>query len=155
MAERTGVQSVLVHDADIIAARQLLWDRYRLAVEHGGATAFAALFTGAHQPSDGERIAVVLCGANTDPATPGLSAPAPAETRPSLTRKAACHAGQPWWRCSAAGPGADVGSALRDGEDEPFVTQDSHRAADCVPADVMFLGERGLGRERVQPGQFA
>jgi threonine dehydratase len=27
------------------------------------------LFAGAYQPSDGERIAVVLCGANTDPAT--------------------------------------------------------------------------------------
>ena len=27
------------------------------------------LCPGAYQPSDGERIAVVLCGANTDPAT--------------------------------------------------------------------------------------
>jgi threonine dehydratase len=69
VAERTGVRSVLVHDTDIMAARQLLWDRYRLAVEPGGATALAALLTGAYQPSDGERIAVVLCGANTDPAT--------------------------------------------------------------------------------------
>jgi threonine dehydratase len=69
VAERTGVQSVLVDDADIIAARQLLWDRYRLAVEAGGATAFAALLTGAYQPSNGERLAVILCGANTDPAT--------------------------------------------------------------------------------------
>jgi threonine dehydratase len=69
VAQRTGVQSVLVNDADIIAARQLLWDHYRLAVEAGGATAYAALLTGAYQPSDGERIAVILCGANTDPAT--------------------------------------------------------------------------------------
>jgi threonine dehydratase len=38
-------------------------------VEHGGATAFAALLSGAYQPREGERIAVVLCGANTDPAT--------------------------------------------------------------------------------------
>jgi len=66
VAERTGVRSVLVDDADIIAARKLLWDRYRMAVEPGGATALAALLTGAYQPSDGERIAVVLCGANTD-----------------------------------------------------------------------------------------
>jgi threonine dehydratase len=29
----------------------------------------AALLTGAYQPTDGERIAVVLCGANTDPGT--------------------------------------------------------------------------------------
>jgi threonine dehydratase len=69
VAVRTGVRSVLVDDADIIAARQMLWDQYRLPVEAGGATAFAALLTGAYRPSDGERIAVVLCGANTDPAT--------------------------------------------------------------------------------------
>jgi threonine dehydratase len=69
VAARTGVRSVLVSDADIIAARKLLWERYRLAVEHGGATAFAALTAGAYQPADGERIVVVVCGANTDPAT--------------------------------------------------------------------------------------
>jgi len=69
VAQRTGVRSVLVRDADIIAARELLWDRYRMAVEPGGAAAFAALLTGAYQPGNGERIAVVLCGANTDLAT--------------------------------------------------------------------------------------
>jgi len=69
VATRTDARSVLVGDADIVAARQLLWDRYRLAVEHGGATAFAALLSGAYQPRDGECIAVVVCGANTDPAT--------------------------------------------------------------------------------------
>jgi threonine dehydratase len=69
MAARTGVRSVLVDDADIIAARQLLWDQYRMAVEHGGATALAALLAGAYRPRDGERIAIVLCGANTDLAT--------------------------------------------------------------------------------------
>jgi threonine dehydratase len=69
MAASTRTRSVLVSDADIIAAREHLWERYRLAVEHGGATAFAALFTGAYQPAEGERIGVVLCGANTDPAT--------------------------------------------------------------------------------------
>jgi threonine dehydratase len=74
VAGRTGVRSVLVDDADIIAARQLLWDQYRLAVEPGGATALAALLTGAYQPSETERIAVVLCGANTDPATLGPTA---------------------------------------------------------------------------------
>jgi threonine dehydratase len=69
VATRTGVRSVLVDDADIVAARQMLWDRYRLAVEHGGATAFAALAAGAYRPGDGERVAVVVCGANTDPAS--------------------------------------------------------------------------------------
>jgi threonine dehydratase len=69
VAIRTGVQSVLVDDVDIVAARQYLWDRYRLATEHGGATALAALLAGAYQPEPGERIAIVLCGANTDAAT--------------------------------------------------------------------------------------
>ena len=69
VATRTGVRSVLVSDADIIAARKQLWEQYRLAVEHGGATAFAALSTGAYQPAEGERIVVIVCGANTDPAT--------------------------------------------------------------------------------------
>jgi threonine dehydratase len=69
IAARTGVRSVLVSDADIIAARRQLWEKYRLAVEHGGATAFAALLTGAYRPAEGERIAVIVCGANTDPAT--------------------------------------------------------------------------------------
>jgi threonine dehydratase len=69
VAARTGVRSVLVSDADIIAARQQLWEKYRLAVEHGGATALAALLAGAYRPAEGERIVVVVCGANTDPAT--------------------------------------------------------------------------------------
>jgi threonine dehydratase len=69
VATRTGVRSVLVSDADIIAARQQLWEKYRLAVEHGGATALAALLAGAYRPAEGERIVVVVCGANTDPAT--------------------------------------------------------------------------------------
>jgi threonine dehydratase len=54
---------------EIITARKRLWEQYRLAVEHGGATAFAALLCGAYQPAEGERVAVVPCGANTDPAT--------------------------------------------------------------------------------------
>jgi threonine dehydratase len=66
VATRAGVGSVLVDDDDIIAARRLLWDSYRLAVEHGTAAALAALLTGAYQPREGERVAVVLCGANTD-----------------------------------------------------------------------------------------
>jgi threonine dehydratase len=69
VAARTGAGSVLVGEDDIIAARQLLWERYRIVLEHGGATAFAALLAGAYQPRAGERVAVILCGANTDPAT--------------------------------------------------------------------------------------
>jgi len=62
------VDSVLVPDAAIAAARSHLWTDARLAVELGGATALAALTCGAYQPAGGERIVVVICGSNTDPA---------------------------------------------------------------------------------------
>jgi threonine dehydratase len=68
VAVRTGVVSVLVSDADIVTARALLWDEYRMMVEHGAAAAYAVLTSGAYKPKPGERVAVVLCGANTDPA---------------------------------------------------------------------------------------
>jgi threonine dehydratase len=64
---RVGVDSVLVDDEAILAARHALWEQYRLAVETGAAAALAALTSGAWVPADGERVAVVLCGANTDP----------------------------------------------------------------------------------------
>lgn len=69
VAVRTGVGSVLVTDADIIAARSTLWNDYRMVVEHGAAAANAALTSGAYTPAPRERVAVILCGANTDPAT--------------------------------------------------------------------------------------
>ena len=61
--------SVLVSEDDIVAARHHLWREYRIASEHGAATAMAALLSGAYVPAPGERVAVVICGANTDPAT--------------------------------------------------------------------------------------
>ncbi|CAN5613004.1 threonine/serine dehydratase [soil metagenome] len=61
--------SVVVDDDAIRAAQRLLWDRLRLVVEPGGATAFAALHSGAYVPDPDERIVVVVCGANCDPAT--------------------------------------------------------------------------------------
>jgi threonine dehydratase len=69
VAERTGVQSVLVGDDDIVQARKFLWDEYRIVVEYGAAAALAALTSGVYRPPAGERFAVVLCGANTDHAT--------------------------------------------------------------------------------------
>ncbi|MEV4442451.1 serine/threonine dehydratase [Streptomyces sp. NPDC049577] len=69
VARHTGAVSVLVPDAGIEGARDLLWEHRRVAVEHGAATALAALSTGAYAPAEGETVAVVLCGANTDPGT--------------------------------------------------------------------------------------
>lgn len=69
VAVRCGVGSVLVSDEQIIAARSALWNGYRIVVEHGAAAAYAALASGAYVPGKDERVAVILCGANTDPAT--------------------------------------------------------------------------------------
>lgn len=65
-ARDAGVHSVLVGDAAIADARQRLWDEVRLVSESGGAAALAALTGGAYRPAAGERVAVVLCGGNTD-----------------------------------------------------------------------------------------
>lgn len=61
-----GVEALLVTDAEIAAAQEALWDVLRVVVEPGGAAAFAALLSGRYQPRAGERVAVLLCGANTD-----------------------------------------------------------------------------------------
>lgn len=68
LAQHADVRSVLVTDAAIVAARRHLWDERRLAVEHGAAAALAALESRAYVPEPGEKVAIVLCGANTDPA---------------------------------------------------------------------------------------
>ncbi len=66
-AQAAAVHSVLVPDQAILEARQQLWDHLRIASEAGGATALAALTCGAYRPVVGERVAVIICGGNTDP----------------------------------------------------------------------------------------
>jgi threonine dehydratase len=56
---------LLVADADIRRAQQALWDVARLVAEPGGAAAFAALLSGRYTPAVGERVGVVISGANT------------------------------------------------------------------------------------------
>jgi threonine dehydratase len=68
IAQRFVGQAVLVAGDAILAAQQMLWDRYRLIVEPGGAAAAAALLSGRFVPPAGARVGVVVCGANTDPA---------------------------------------------------------------------------------------
>jgi threonine dehydratase len=58
----------LVTDDQIVEAQRRLWRELRLVAEPGGATALAAITSGAYRPAGGERVAVVVCGANTDPA---------------------------------------------------------------------------------------
>jgi threonine dehydratase len=57
---------VLVEDDAIRTAQRALWRVMRVAAEPGGSAAFAALLSGAYQPASGERVGIVLCGANTD-----------------------------------------------------------------------------------------
>lgn len=57
------VRSVLVSDKEILAARDRLWEEFRLAVEPAGAVAFAAWLAGS---VPGDLPCVVLCGANSD-----------------------------------------------------------------------------------------
>jgi threonine dehydratase len=67
VANRAGVGSVLVDEESIVTARRLVWDEWRLVVEHGAGVGVAALLSGAYRPAPGERVAVVLCGGNTSP----------------------------------------------------------------------------------------
>lgn len=64
LAPRLG-GAALVEDAAIVAARRRLWDDLRLAVEPAAAAGLAALLSGAYRPERGERVGVILCGANT------------------------------------------------------------------------------------------
>nr|WP_210605467.1 threonine/serine dehydratase [Brevibacterium oceani] len=65
-AQSDLVTSVLVSDDAIVGARAHLWDQHRLAVEHAAATALAGIHgEGAYVPGEGEKVCVVLCGANT------------------------------------------------------------------------------------------
>lgn len=56
----------LVPDNAILEAQRRLWREFRIASEPGGAAALAALLSGAYQPKSGERVGVLLCGANVD-----------------------------------------------------------------------------------------
>ncbi|MCP5036121.1 MAG: threonine/serine dehydratase [Rhodobacteraceae bacterium] len=67
LAQAQGVQPVLVSDAAIASAQKLLWQERRQLVEPAGAAALAALTSGAYQPAPGEKVAVLICGANTAP----------------------------------------------------------------------------------------
>ncbi|HZH26631.1 MAG TPA: serine/threonine dehydratase [Azospirillaceae bacterium] len=61
--------SVLVPDAAVREAQRALWAACQIVAEPGGATALAALVSGAYRPAKGERVGVLVCGANCDPAS--------------------------------------------------------------------------------------
>jgi threonine dehydratase len=58
-----GALSVLVSDDELLAARDRLWEEFRLAVEPAAAVPFAAWLAGR---VPGELACVIVCGANTE-----------------------------------------------------------------------------------------
>jgi threonine dehydratase len=62
---------VLVGDTAILAAQRALWQAARIAAEPAASVGIAALLTGAYKPAPGDRVAVVISGANMAPARLG------------------------------------------------------------------------------------
>jgi len=58
---------VLVDDNAIRSAQRTLWQTARIAAEPAASVGVAALLTGAYQPAPGERVAVIITGANMSP----------------------------------------------------------------------------------------
>jgi threonine dehydratase len=68
--QKTAVHDALLLDDDAIRAAQLwLWQHLKLAVEPAAALGLAALQTGVYKPAADEKVGLVLCGANIDPAS--------------------------------------------------------------------------------------
>jgi len=65
IARENVADIVLVTDDAIRRAQEALWSSLRVVTEPGGAAAFAALLSRRYEPREGERVAVLLCGANT------------------------------------------------------------------------------------------
>ena len=65
IAQKHVERVVLVSDDDIRVAQRALWAQFRIVAEPGGAAAFAAVHAGRYKPQPGERVAVVVSGANT------------------------------------------------------------------------------------------
>jgi threonine dehydratase len=65
LAQRYGVEAVLVEDEAILAAQRALWETVRIAAEPGAAAPLAALLSGAYAPAKDERVAVLVSGGNT------------------------------------------------------------------------------------------
>ena len=64
IAEQFIAHNVLVSDEQIREAQLWCWRSMNLAVEPGGAAALAALRSRRYVPEAGERVGVVMCGAN-------------------------------------------------------------------------------------------
>jgi threonine dehydratase len=64
LAQERVSEVILVSDEAIRDAQERLWSALRLVTEPGGAAAFAALTSRRYVAAPGERVGVILCGAN-------------------------------------------------------------------------------------------
>jgi threonine dehydratase len=71
VTQRYVKDSLLLPDEAIREAQLRLWMQFKLAVEPAAALGLAALQAGAYQPRVDEKVCLVICGANLDPATLG------------------------------------------------------------------------------------
>ncbi|MEO8121148.1 MAG: threonine/serine dehydratase [Rhodoferax sp.] len=69
VTQRHVKDALLLPDDAIRAAQLWLWRELKLAVEPAAALGLAALQCGAYVPRADEKVCLVLCGANLDPAT--------------------------------------------------------------------------------------
>ena len=69
VSRRCVKDSLLLSDESIRSAQLWLWSELKLAVEPAAALGLAALQSGAYRPQAGERVCLILCGANLDPAS--------------------------------------------------------------------------------------
>jgi threonine dehydratase len=65
IAQKYVSRVILVADEAIEQAQVELWKVLRVAAEPGGAAAFAALLSRRYEPTEGERVGVLVCGGNT------------------------------------------------------------------------------------------
>lgn len=68
VAQRYVDSIVLVSDEEIRQSQRALWESVRILAEPGAAAALAGLRSGKYQIASGERVGVIVCGGNTDPA---------------------------------------------------------------------------------------
>ena len=69
VAQRHVSRSVLLRDDAIRDAQRFLWRAFKLAVEPAAALPLAALQSGVVRAAAGERVCLIVCGANLDPAS--------------------------------------------------------------------------------------
>jgi len=69
VAQRAIDDVLVVPGRTIMEARHQLWEELRVCAEPGAAAALAALTSRSYVPAPGERVAVILCGGNSDPST--------------------------------------------------------------------------------------